>query len=116
MADAREALTRATTLTAWGLLYLIAGLLWWPALLIGVVVIATGWHRIRTAADTYALLLEATVRLHGAALAKQLGVGDGALLTPKAGAAVTWLLQGRSNLLQLTADQAGSQHGDPSSN
>jgi hypothetical protein len=61
---ARVALSRATTLTAWSLLYLPVTLWWWPAAPLSLVLALTARHRTRTAATTYAQLLEATIHLH----------------------------------------------------
>ncbi|WP_346186820.1 hypothetical protein [Streptomyces osmaniensis] len=96
---ARESLTRATTLTSWGLLYLVVGALWWPGLIIAAATCATGWRRARTATDTYAQLVEATTRLHTASLASQLGIEQPHSMTPQAGANLTHLLQGKGHLI-----------------
>lgn len=71
---ARTALTKATTLTAWALLYLPLTFWWWPALPLSVAIALTGRRRVRTTTDTYAQLLEATTRLHVVTLATQLGI------------------------------------------
>ncbi|MFB7051873.1 hypothetical protein ACFCXT_01825 [Streptomyces vinaceus] len=83
--SARLALTRATTLSAWALLYLPLALWWWPAAGIAVVLALTGRHRTRSAADTYATLLEAATRLYARDLAGPLGVDLPGPLTPEAG-------------------------------
>ncbi|MFB7477087.1 hypothetical protein [Kitasatospora sp. NPDC056184] len=70
---ARQGLTRATALSAWALLYLPLAAWWWPALLAAVVLAATGRQRTRAAADTYATLVEAAVRLHARDLDARLG-------------------------------------------
>lgn len=93
---AREALDRAATLAGWGLLYIAVGVLWWPGLLAAAVVIATARHRARTATDSYALLIEATVRLYATALANELGLQPAGPLTRETGWALTSLLQLRS--------------------
>jgi hypothetical protein len=93
---AREALDRAATLAGWGLLYIIVGALWWPGLPAAAVIIATARHRARTAADSYALLIEATVRLYTTALADDLGLPPANALTRETGWALTSLLQPRS--------------------
>ncbi|MFF2644957.1 hypothetical protein ACFVUB_34595 [Streptomyces niveus] len=85
---ARQNLTRAATLTAWALLYLPLTAWWWPAALITATLTLTGWARTRTATDTYALLLEATTRLHTRDLADRLGLnptGPLLVLTPETG-------------------------------
>jgi len=99
---ARQALTRAATLAGWGLLYLVVGALWWPGLLIAVATTGTAWRRARTAADTYALLIEAAARLHTAELARSLGIDHTGPLNQQTGWALTCLLQGQSHLIPLT--------------
>ncbi|MFD4231399.1 hypothetical protein [Streptomyces sp. NPDC058545] len=86
---ARQNLTRATTLTAWALLYLPLTAWWWPAALITATLTLTAWARTRTATDTYALLLEATTRLHTRDLADRLGLNPTSPLTPETGDALT---------------------------
>jgi hypothetical protein len=49
---------------AWGLLYLLVGLLWWPSAVVGIGAVLTGWRRGRTAAATLADLVEASVDLN----------------------------------------------------
>ena len=89
---ARQALSRATTLFAWVLLYLPLALWWWPAALITAALTLTGWVRTRSAADTYALLLEAATRVHAGDLARHLGHDLPGSLTPEAGDELTRLL------------------------
>ncbi|WKD31229.1 hypothetical protein [Streptomyces xanthophaeus] len=102
---AREALARATTLTSWGLLYLVVGALWWPGLLLAAATCLTGWRRARTATDTYAQLVEAAVRLYVANLARQLGFEQAGPITPQVGANLTYLLQGNGHLIPtITAE------------
>ncbi|MET8853485.1 hypothetical protein [Amycolatopsis sp. NPDC004625] len=86
---ARRNLTRATTLTAWAVLYLPLATWWWPAILITIALALTGWVRTRAATDTYALLLEATTRLHTHNLAEHLGLGPTSPLSHKTGDALT---------------------------
>lgn len=99
---ARQALTRAATLAGWGLLYLAVGALSWPGLLIAAAIMATAWQRARTAADTYAMLIEAAARLHTTELARSLGLDHTGPLTQQTGWALTCLLQGRSTMIPLT--------------
>lgn len=70
--SARTALTRATTLLAWGLLYLPLAAWWWPTAPLFLVVALTARHRMRAAGTAYAQLLEAAVRLHHHDLAAHL--------------------------------------------
>ncbi|MDT3444355.1 MULTISPECIES: hypothetical protein [unclassified Pseudofrankia] len=94
--NARETIDRATTLAGWGLLYVVVAAVWWPGLLIVIAVVATAHHRGRAATDTYALLLEATVRLHTVALAHGLGLTHTGPLSRETGRALTSLLGSRS--------------------
>ncbi|MGN9845170.1 hypothetical protein ACTMTI_44315 [Nonomuraea sp. H19] len=89
----RDALSRATTLAGWGLLYLAIGALWWPGLLLAAIITLTAWRRARTATNAYATLVEAAARLHTPELARHLGLDLSGPLTRQAGAQVTYLLQ-----------------------
>ncbi|MEV5986417.1 hypothetical protein AB0L85_15585 [Streptomyces sp. NPDC052051] len=86
---ARQALTRATTLAAWALLYLPLTVRWWPAALVACVLALTARARMRAAADAYALLLEAATRLHARDLAGHLGLDTTTPLTPEAADTLT---------------------------
>ncbi|MEU1722671.1 hypothetical protein ACNF49_39590 [Actinomadura sp. ATCC 39365] len=94
--DARAALTGAATTAAWGVLYLAvaAVTLWWPAALVGVVTIAVGHRRGRSATGTLAQVCEATADLYGAELARALNVplADGKV-TQRVGFTITELLR-----------------------
>ncbi len=85
----RQALTRSTTLMAWAVMYLLLVVWWWPATLIGIVLAFTGRARTRSAADAYALLLEAAVRLYARDLADHLGFAPTGPLTAEGGADLT---------------------------
>ncbi|MFJ9250321.1 hypothetical protein [Streptomyces sp. NPDC101776] len=85
---ARQALTRATTLTAWALLYLPLAAWWWPAAAISAVLAVTSWRRTRSAADIYATLLEAAARLHARDLASRLGLDPAGPFTRESGGAL----------------------------
>lgn len=64
----------ATVVTgAWALLYLLLGILWWPALFIALATGLTGWTRARSAIVELTDLSEATLDLHGRTLAIALG-------------------------------------------
>lgn len=89
---ARQALTRATTLAAWALLYLPLTVWWWPAALITATLALIARTRTRTATDTYALLLEAATRIHARDLADRLGLDPTGPLTPDTGALLTFRL------------------------
>ncbi|MFF3453111.1 hypothetical protein ACFYXH_02055 [Streptomyces sp. NPDC002730] len=85
---ARQALTRATALTAWALLYLPLALWWWPAAVITATLALISRHRTCTAADTYATLLEAAARLHARDVADHLGLDSTGPLTHESGGAL----------------------------
>ena len=82
---ARDALTRATTLGGWAVLYALLAVVWWPAAVLAVVLAAVGRRRTRAAAQSYAQLLEAAVRLNVAQLAGALGVEGAGGLTSDVG-------------------------------
>ncbi|MFE1989166.1 hypothetical protein [Streptomyces mirabilis] len=86
---ARQGLTRATTLSAWALLYLPLAAWWWPAALVATVLALTARARTRAATDTYALLLEAATRLHTRDLAARLGLDATGPLGPEVGDTLT---------------------------
>lgn len=65
--EARAALTQATTLGGWAVLYAVLIVWWWPAIVIAAVTAVTARYRIRTAADTYAQLVAAVGRRYAVA-------------------------------------------------
>jgi hypothetical protein len=99
----RQSLTSATTLAGWGVMYLVTAAWWWPGVLVAAVTIATARHRARTAADTYARMLDAATRLYSSDLARQLGIEHTGLLDPGTGWTLTCLLQGRADLIPGSA-------------
>lgn len=60
----RERFDTAALLSAWSMLYLLLGLRWWPAAIIGVGVGIVAWRRARVAAEVYGDLIEATFDVH----------------------------------------------------
>ncbi|CAM5370175.1 hypothetical protein [Streptomyces pilosus] len=87
---ARSALDSATTTAAWGVLYVLLGLLWWPAAVAGAGTLTAAWRRGRSGAGELAELAESTVDLHGAALGAALGLGTAdAPLTRELGRRIT---------------------------
>ncbi|MFI1936195.1 hypothetical protein ACH44C_03200 [Streptomyces purpureus] len=71
---ARVRFAAAARLCAWGAGYLVLGLWWWPAALIGLAATATALHRGRSAAQSFAELTEALADLHLRDLAATLGI------------------------------------------
>ncbi|APC34622.1 hypothetical protein [Nocardiopsis dassonvillei] len=90
---AREDLSRATGLTAWGLLYLPLTVWWWPAALVAAAVAGIAWVRARSAAGNYATLVEAVVRLHAVELADRAGVAHEGAFSGELGERLTLRLR-----------------------
>ncbi|MFD2415705.1 hypothetical protein [Amycolatopsis pigmentata] len=82
---ARTSMTRAAELGAWALLCAPLAALWWPAGVVAVVLAIAARGRTRAATDTYAQLVEASVRLHTRDLAERLGIECAGPLPPDAG-------------------------------
>ncbi|NUP44454.1 MAG: hypothetical protein HOY76_47370 [Streptomyces sp.] len=84
--EGKDAFNRAATLAGWGVLYALAGAVWWPLGLAGLGTIFTAIVRGRSAIMNLAQLMESAVDLHGADLATSLGipVPDGRV-TPEIG-------------------------------
>lgn len=74
LAGARTALSADARLFAWGLLYLVPALWWWPAVLITLVTCPVAWWRARASTETLTDLVEAAVDLFVPALAAQVGL------------------------------------------
>ncbi|MFK0288903.1 hypothetical protein ACIQU6_00250 [Streptomyces sp. NPDC090442] len=73
---ARAALTRAAVLSGWALLYLLLAWWWWPAAPLAATLVVISARRLRAASDTYATLLEASVRLHLSDLADKMRIEE----------------------------------------
>lgn len=71
---ARTLFAEAVTLAAWGYLYLVAGVLWWPALIAGSGVSFIAWRRARVSLEELATLIEAVIDVHHRTLTEALGV------------------------------------------
>jgi hypothetical protein len=93
---ANSAFTAAVAVATWGWPYLLLGVVWWPAAVIGFGIGVVGWVRARLAVDDLAALSEAALDLHGRALAVALGVADDGVsgpLTPAEGERITRLVR-----------------------
>ncbi|MGV9612220.1 hypothetical protein [Nocardia xishanensis] len=75
LGTARDAYSAGCRLIGWGVLYLLLGCAWWPALAVGAVAVITGSVRSRSAVRTLAELTVTAVDLHLADLAEHLGLG-----------------------------------------
>jgi hypothetical protein len=80
--DARTRYAEAVTLVGWGLLYVVPGLRWWPALVAAACILLTAWQRAREALTEWTVLVEAAIDLRLWDLAAALG-------TPLAGTSIT---------------------------
>lgn len=90
---AHESFAESARLVGWGLLYLVVGVLWWPAFVIAVVTGATAWIRARAATGMLADLAESAVDLYGTELATKLGFACEARLSPQIGLEITRMLR-----------------------
>ncbi|GGV29421.1 hypothetical protein GCM10010260_82410 [Streptomyces filipinensis] len=93
LAGARTTLAGDTRLFAWGLLYLIPAVWWWPALLISVLTCTVAAYRAHGSADVLADLVESTVDLHARDVAACLGFTSDDALTPETGEEIKILLR-----------------------
>ncbi|MGW9037006.1 hypothetical protein ACWGQ4_18955 [Streptomyces sp. NPDC055721] len=90
---ARAALTGAARRAAWGRLYVLPALWWWPAAVIVAVTWAGAWRQGRLAVHEFAELVEAAVDLHGRDLATALGIPCEERLTAAEGLEITRTLR-----------------------
>ncbi|HTJ35813.1 MAG TPA: hypothetical protein VL738_21540 [Dactylosporangium sp.] len=82
---ARTAVSTDARLFAWGLLYLLPAVWWWPSAAVTIVTCTVAWRRGRASTDVLADLSESAVDLYAATLAAQLGVAatDGLAITER---------------------------------
>lgn len=90
---AHDTFTGAARLAAWGLLYVILAAWWWPAIVIGVSAMITGWRRGRSSMNVFADLVESTVDRHARDLAEALGVDCAGPFSRDTGGAVAKALR-----------------------
>jgi hypothetical protein len=93
LGTAHDSFAGAARLLGWALLYLIVGVLWWPAFVIAMVTGVTAWVRARSATAVLADLAEGAVDLYGPELAAKLGFECEATLTPELGLEITKILR-----------------------
>ncbi|GAA3750040.1 hypothetical protein GCM10022225_37890 [Plantactinospora mayteni] len=91
----------AARLTGWGLLYVLLGALWWPALVVGMVALFTARYRARLAVGVYTELVEAAVDIYGRRLATQLGLPGQGRLTAETGAEISAIVRKDDVVRQL---------------
>ncbi|MBW4720396.1 hypothetical protein [Saccharothrix obliqua] len=93
---AHAAFAAGVAVASWAWPPVVLGVLWWPALPVGLVVGLAGWARSRAAIADLTALAEAAVDLHGRDLGAALGVveeGAAGPLTPEEGDAITALVR-----------------------
>jgi hypothetical protein len=74
VAVARGALESASVLAGWGLVYLALGAAWYPATLVGLVLLLVAWRLGRARSDVLAELIESTVDVYLPLLLSAFGV------------------------------------------
>jgi hypothetical protein len=67
-------INQAALQSGWSVLYLIIGIIWWPALLIGTIQLTVAWASARSATRTYATLIESIIDTSQPVLAGALGI------------------------------------------
>ncbi|MFC4534745.1 hypothetical protein [Sphaerisporangium dianthi] len=72
--EAADRFDETVRLAGWGALYAATGVLWWPGLPVGALVMVIAWRQGRAAAAGFADVVEATVDTRHRALAEALGV------------------------------------------
>jgi hypothetical protein len=92
LGTAQDAYAASGRLAGWGTLYIILGLRWWPALVIGTVICCVCWQRARNSTAVLAQLVESAVDLHVRDLAERLGIDANGRLSREIGPAITELL------------------------
>jgi len=93
VAAAQDGYGAALRLSGWGVLYLALGVLWWPAAVTGVVVLAVARLRVRRSAAVLAEMVESTVDLYAATLAQRIGLAVHGRLDAETGRALTVALR-----------------------
>jgi hypothetical protein len=73
IAAARDSFSSAARVTAWGIMYLLLAIWWWPASLVALAAMAAGTAKARAATANLTNLVEAAVDLYAHELAIQLG-------------------------------------------
>lgn len=74
VSNTRARFDEACVLAGWAFLYLLIGVYWWPAFLIGSTTGVVAWRRARLALDEFATLVESTIDIQWRTLVEALGV------------------------------------------
>ncbi len=101
----------AARLAGWGVLYVVLGAFWWPALVVGLAILLTARYRSRLGVAVYADLVEAAVDLYGRKLAVQLGLSCPGRLTGETGEQITAIV--RKDAVLPRSRRAGSAGASP---
>lgn len=81
----REQLSGAALVVAWGILYVLVGLVWWPSLGIGSILLVFGWLDGRKYTGAFADMVESIVDVYVLKLALSVGLTVAAEVTPDIG-------------------------------
>jgi hypothetical protein len=90
---ARSGLRSGAVMIGWGLMYAALGVLWWPGVLIGLVLLWNGRVRSRAGMRDYLRAIDAAVLLHAPELIEKFGLGSHAPPTRSDYARLTLHLQ-----------------------
>ncbi|WP_327359970.1 hypothetical protein [Streptomyces sp. NBC_01296] len=86
---ARDSYASAARLAGWGLMYAVLAIVWWPAVLLGSIMVVVAAARARTAANVLADLIDTASDLHLVDLAGRLGIPAATLSALEIGRAIT---------------------------
>lgn len=100
--------TEAATRIGWGVLWLLLGMIWWPAALVGSALVTSGRIRARKGIEDYLRVVEAVVRSHGAELAQTLGLAASGPLTRSLGWRLTLHLRNNPKFELTERDRASA--------
>lgn len=89
----QERCASSARLAGWGMLYVVLGAFWWPALVIGILTLFASRYRSRLAIAVYTELVEAAVDLYGRDLAVHLGLPCPGRLTAETGKQITMIVR-----------------------
>ncbi|MFF8595804.1 hypothetical protein ACF061_31040 [Streptomyces sp. NPDC015220] len=90
---AQGAYAAAEVMVGWAVLYAVLGLVWGPALLIAIAVVAVGSLRGRSATEVLCQLVESATDLYGRKLAEELRIPCEGALNPAIGGAINEILR-----------------------
>ncbi|MGW4371922.1 hypothetical protein ACWEKT_40560 [Nocardia takedensis] len=93
IATVRLSFSAAANLQGWSCMYLVLGIWWWPAAIVGLVVAAVSHMKARQATNDLAHLVESAVDLYVVDLASQLGHATAGHVTPTLGGTLNTIMR-----------------------